>query len=132
VYSSTEEYVTNMQQTGGEIKLSDSSKATQMIFEDEETQQKVGLNQSDLMSNLGRIFAKYEIPFGLMNKLMELQTYDLMIFTVDDSGSMQSQTDTKDHILVDQLQDGKRLEEDYWKCLKFWRLFQHQELQFNS
>lgn len=33
---------------------------------------------------------------GLANKLMELQTFDYLFFMVDDSGSMNNNTDTRD------------------------------------
>ena len=78
---------------GGEVKFSESTQATEQIYNDTEVQQKVGLG-SNMHSEVAAIFGKYEIPFGLMNKLMEFQTFDAIVFLIDDSGSMGSTTDT--------------------------------------
>ena len=78
---------------GAEVKFSESTQATEMIFNDSDVQQKVGLG-SNMHSEVAAIFGKYEIPFGLMNKLMEFQTFDYIVFLLDDSGSMGSSTDT--------------------------------------
>ena len=93
VYCSTEEYLKSVQSMGGEIKFAESTKATEQIYNDVEVQHKVGLG-ADLHNQVAAIFGKYEIPFGLMNKLLEIQTFDQLVFLVDDSGSMGSATDT--------------------------------------
>ena len=96
VYCSTEEYLKSIQAMGEEVKFAESTKATEQIYNDVDVQQKVGLG-SQLHSEVATVFAKYEIPFGLMNKLMEIQTFDFLVFLVDDSGSMGSATDTFVH-----------------------------------
>lgn len=53
---------------------------------------------AEMQGALDKVFAKYEIPMGLLNKLLELQTYSAMVFLVDDSGSMGSRTDSMDPV----------------------------------
>ena len=48
-----------------------------------------GTDGGDLIDGLGEIFSRLEIPMGLMSKLMALQGR-VLIFTIDDSGSMSS------------------------------------------
>jgi len=49
-----------------------------------------------MVEELGNVFAKHEIPIGLMNKLMMLSEFEKLEFIIDDSGSMMSTSDTKD------------------------------------
>jgi hypothetical protein len=42
-----------------------------------------------------QILAKYEIPLGLSSKLMRLSDFDLLDFTIDDSGSMLANSDVR-------------------------------------
>jgi hypothetical protein len=92
VYTSREEYENQMKLFGQEPKLSESSQATELMFQDSDIQKLVG--SSDLTNDLSTLMGKYEIPFGMVNKLMELQTFEGMLFMIDDSGSMNNQTDT--------------------------------------
>lgn len=46
------------------------------------------------MERLQKILAKYEIPVGLVAKLMGLQNYQTLYFIIDDSGSMTLETDS--------------------------------------
>jgi hypothetical protein len=41
------------------------------------------------------LFERYEVPLGLINKLRAVETFSCISFVVDDSGSMQSETDSK-------------------------------------
>lgn len=50
------------------------------------------LDGSKILEDLSKIFAKYEVPIGLLNKLLPLLQYQLN-FIVDDSGSMQNESD---------------------------------------
>lgn len=45
-----------------------------------------------VLEQLGVLFGRYEVPIGLLAKLLMLKDYDLF-FILDDSGSMESQTD---------------------------------------
>jgi hypothetical protein len=48
-----------------------------------------------MVDELGAILNKYEVPMGLMNKLMMLTEFESLEFMLDDSGSMTLQSDTK-------------------------------------
>jgi len=50
------------------------------------------LDGGDLLDGLSAIFAKYEVPIGLVNKLLALGEYKLN-FIIDDSTSMGSFSD---------------------------------------
>jgi hypothetical protein len=41
------------------------------------------------------MLAKYEVPMGLMSKLLDLQQFDVLDFILDDSGSMNNLTDSR-------------------------------------
>lgn len=51
-----------------------------------------GDNSQDLYQGLMDYFVIYEIPIGLLNKLLELRNYRLN-FMIDDSGSMMNHSD---------------------------------------
>ncbi|KAJ3394669.1 hypothetical protein HDU92_006657 [Lobulomyces angularis] len=55
---------------------------------------KMGFQNNDYVDCLQNIFAKYEVPIGLVSKLFELERFDAIDFIIDDSGSMNSKTDT--------------------------------------
>jgi hypothetical protein len=67
----------------------------------------VGIDGNMWVDALGEIFARYETPMGLMNKLMELERFDALHFVIDDSGSMMANSD----VLLDNGQYMKRWEE---------------------
>lgn len=50
------------------------------------------LDGNELLANLQKVFAEYEVPIGLLSKLPALADYRLY-FIVDDSGSMTSKSD---------------------------------------
>jgi hypothetical protein len=52
-----------------------------------------GLNYEAMLDQLSALFAKYEVPIGLLAKLCELSDYNLSI-VIDDSGSMNESTDS--------------------------------------
>lgn len=54
------------------------------------------LDGNAILNSLTAIFAQYEVPVGLVNKLLALSQYRLN-FIVDDSGSMGNRTDTRMH-----------------------------------
>lgn len=49
-----------------------------------------------MVDELGALLNKYEVPIGLMNKLMMLSEYQVLEFMIDDSGSMTLNSDTID------------------------------------
>lgn len=83
--------------TGTSLQLAESTAASLEIIQDEEFteefEQPGGVDGSELLDGLTSFFTKFEVPLGLINKLMALQMYDLR-FVVDDSGSMKASTDS--------------------------------------
>ncbi|KAL3936074.1 MAG: hypothetical protein SGBAC_008528 [Bacillariaceae sp.] len=71
------------------IPLADSSTATvEMIKEEPEISKSAGMTPDTMLDELGAVLSKYEIPMGLMNKLMMLSEFEILEFMMDDSGSM--------------------------------------------
>lgn len=81
----------------GEIPLSESTQTSFTTINKPETYQKVGLSPSAIINDLGQIFAKHEAPIGLLSKLLAFTEYDELQFIIDDSGSMNEYSDTKDN-----------------------------------
>lgn len=52
--------------------------------------------EGDSLDELNAILAKYEVPCGMLAKLLELRQFDVAEIIVDDSGSMRRMTDAKD------------------------------------
>ena len=111
------------EKTGTSLQLAESTAASLEIIQDdeyvEEFQQPDGnLDGTDLLEGLTNYFVKFEIPVGLVNKLMALQMYNLR-FIVDDSGSMNAKTDSylsdaSDYVLRGQKRSSK-------KCMTRWQ-----------
>ncbi|MDX1900715.1 MAG: hypothetical protein SFW66_01765 [Gammaproteobacteria bacterium] len=82
---------TQMNATGKPMQLSDATQASMEIMQDQEYLDKFkvqgNLDGGELLDGLSNIFAKYEVPIGLVNKLLALSEYELN-FIVDDSSSM--------------------------------------------
>jgi len=82
--------------TGKEMKLSESTVASIEMLQDPEHLGKfkapTTLDGGVLLDKLTNIFAQYEIPLGMVNKLLALSEYNLN-FIIDDSGSMNSASD---------------------------------------
>jgi hypothetical protein len=85
---------------GTQFQLAESTVASMDIMMDEEFtnqfQAPGGADGSELLDGLTEYFIKYEVPVGLINKLMALQFYQLK-FIIDDSGSMNAKTDSFMH-----------------------------------
>ena len=77
-------------------RAADSVVASAEMMQDEDIAAQVGLDPSQTMASLSRIFAKYEVPMGLLNKLLGLSDFEFAEMIVDDSGSMNQNTDSKD------------------------------------
>lgn len=58
--------------------------------------QSIGVPTAELMNSLDYVFAKYEIPMGLLDKLMIISKMDCLEFLCDESGSMSNTSDQKD------------------------------------
>ena len=77
-------------------KPAESAGASADMMQDADIAAQVGLDPSQAMANLARVFAKYEVPMGLLNKLLGLSDFEFAEMIVDDSGSMNKLTDSKD------------------------------------
>lgn len=81
---------------GGEIPLSESTNAAIEMMQEPEICVEAGMTADSMVDELGAVLNKYEVPMGLMNKLMMLSEFEVMEFIVDDSGSMTLASDTVD------------------------------------
>lgn len=52
-----------------------------------------GIDEDEILDRLSFLFAQYEVPIGLLNKLLTLTDYDINVI-LDDSGSMAAETDS--------------------------------------
>lgn len=55
-----------------------------------------GYQGDDSLDELNGVMAKYEVPAGMLSKLLQLRQFDVAEIIVDDSGSMGLMTDAKD------------------------------------
>jgi hypothetical protein len=82
--------------TGQNMEMPDTFVQTVTIIQDDyylkQFNSATNLDGSKIIEELCTVFAKYEIPIGLMNKLLALHQY-VLHFLIDDSGSMCSHTD---------------------------------------
>lgn len=92
----TEASETQQKATGEPMHLSESTTSSMEILQDEEFLDKFQspkpIDGGVLLDKLTNIFAKYEVPIGLINKLLALESYRLN-YIIDDSGSMSMTTD---------------------------------------
>jgi len=79
---------------GAEVPLAESTNATIEMMQEPEISIEAGMTADTMVDELGSILNKYEVPMGLMNKLMMLSEYESLEFIIDDSGSMTLQTDS--------------------------------------
>lgn len=77
-------------------KLSEATTTAFEMYQDPDINRKTGMTSDNVIDKIGSVFRKYEIPMGMMNKLLELQNYSYLEFIIDDSGSMGSISDSKD------------------------------------
>jgi len=83
-------------QGGKEVPLAESTSATIEMMQEPEISVEAGMNPDSMVDELGALLNKYEVPIGLMNKLMMLSEYEVLEFMIDDSGSMTLLSDTVD------------------------------------
>jgi len=95
VVSSMEDYA-EMNDNIGEIPLAESTNATIEMIQEPEIAAEAGMEADEMIDKLGELLAKYEIPIGLLNKLMMFSEFESLEFIIDDSGSMTLQTDSFD------------------------------------
>mmetsp|Transcript_49129 Transcript_49129/g.74223 ORF Transcript_49129/g.74223 Transcript_49129/m.74223 type:complete len:420 (-) Transcript_49129:462-1721(-) len=71
-----------------EIALAESTNATIEIMQEPDISIEAGMSPDTMVDELGDILNKYEVPIGLMNKLMGFNEFHVLEFLIDDSGSM--------------------------------------------
>lgn len=78
------------------LRMSESTTCSLEIMQDGDFLSKFGkgatIDGGELLDKISQVFAKYEVPIGLVNKLLALSQYSLH-FIIDDSGSMGSDSD---------------------------------------
>lgn len=94
VVSSMEDHAQLNADLGTAVPLAASTNATIEMMQEPEICVQAGMAPDDMVDKLGAVLAKYEVPMGLMNKLMMLSEFESLNFIVDDSGSMQCTSDT--------------------------------------
>lgn len=98
VVSCMEDHMQLNSDLGTSIPLAESTDATITMMQDHDFCKDAGMNPDTMVDELGSVLSKYEVPMGLMNKLMMLSEYNSLEFIIDDSGSMQCATDAKDPV----------------------------------
>jgi hypothetical protein len=92
----TESCAAQEEQTGSAGQLASSMVASLDIFTGNDYLQSLHVTDNveggTLIDQLSTYFARYETPIGLLNKILALQMY-VLVFIVDDSGSMSLATD---------------------------------------
>lgn len=86
-----------LNQTGdAAVPFAESTLATFEMMQEPEICLSAGMTADTMQDKLGAILNKYEVPIGLMNKLMLLSEFQYLEFIIDDSGSMRMMTDSLD------------------------------------
>lgn len=96
VVTNMEDHMQMNDDLGVDVPLAASTDATIEIMQDSDMTQQLGMRADEMVDELGKILSKYEVPMGLMNKLIMLSEFESLEFIVDDSGSMQMRSDTVD------------------------------------
>jgi hypothetical protein len=76
---------------GAQIQMAQAAEVAIDMMQDQSTLQHYsqGVGSGELVDGLGEIFQRYEVPVGLMSKILELSTEQMHLeFLIDDSGSM--------------------------------------------
>ncbi|GKZ00149.1 hypothetical protein MPSEU_000968200 [Mayamaea pseudoterrestris] len=98
VVSSMDDYAQMNDNFGTDTPLSESTNAAIELVQEPEICVAAGMTAETMVDELGSVLGKYEVPIGLMNKLIMLTEFDSLEFIVDDSGSMQCASDTTDPV----------------------------------
>lgn len=94
VVSNMDDLMQMNEDLGMDVPLAESTDATIEMMQEPEISLEAGMQPDEMVDELGAILGKYEVPMGLMNKLMMLSEFASLEFIVDDSGSMQMSSDT--------------------------------------
>merc|ERR1719162_2685567 len=94
VVSNMDDYMKINEDLKMKIPMAASTEATIEIMQEGELSMAVGMQPDEMVDELGGILGKYEVPMGLMNKLLVLSEYASLEFIIDDSGSMRLNSDT--------------------------------------
>jgi len=94
VVSNMDDHMKLNEDLGMDVPLAESTDATIEMMQEPEISLEAGMQPDEMVDKLGAVLGKYEVPMGLMNKLMMLSEYASLEFIIDDSGSMQMQSDT--------------------------------------
>ena len=94
VVSNMEDHMQMNEDFGQDVPLAESTNATIEMMQEPEISLEAGMQPDEMVDQLGAILGKYEVPMGLMNKLMMLSEFQSLEFIIDDSGSMQCNSDT--------------------------------------
>lgn len=124
VLSSTNDIMQATQASQGNMQLSDTTVSSMTIMQDkgflDSYQTKEKLDGGKILDNLSNVFAKYEVPIGVVNKLLALLQYDLN-FIIDDSGSMQQSTDSYAYQAGDYMRNKlQRKNSNMNRCMSRW------------
>ena len=99
IVSSVQDIVKASEASGQELKLASSTISAMTTMSEPSYLKKFEttepLDGGNLLDGLYGLFEKYEVPMGLVNKLLALTEYDQLDFIIDDSGSMGNDTDAK-------------------------------------
>jgi len=98
VVSNMDDHMKLNEDLGTNVALAESTDATIEMMQEPEICLAAGMQADEMVDQLGAILGKYEVPMGLMNKLMMLSEYASLEFIIDDSGSMQMNSDTIDPV----------------------------------
>jgi hypothetical protein len=94
VVSNMDDHMKLNEDLGMNVPLAESTDATIEMMQEPEISMEAGMQPDEMVDQLGAVLGKYEVPMGLMNKLMMLSEYASLEFIIDDSGSMQMNSDT--------------------------------------
>lgn len=94
VVSSMDDHMKLNEDLGTDVPLAESTDATIEMMQEPEISMEAGMQPDEMVDQLGSVLSKYEVPMGLMNKMMMLSEYASLEFIIDDSGSMQMNSDT--------------------------------------
>ncbi|KAL3915180.1 MAG: hypothetical protein SGILL_005766, partial [Bacillariaceae sp.] len=89
-----EDHMQMNEDLGTDVPLAEATNATIEMMQEPEICLEAGMQPDEMVDELGAILGKYEVPMGLMNKLMMLSEFQSLEFIVDDSGSMMCNSDT--------------------------------------
>lgn len=77
-----------------EYELATSTIQTYTALQSDQVGKKIGVPTDQVLERLQKVLAKHEIPVGLVAKLFQLERFGTLYFNIDDSGSMNSATDS--------------------------------------